>query len=130
MQEAVDAAQGLEPQFDRLRARLASMDDHIAAVLEGSLKKSDDMMNNNIQGATNLQQMIAVMVQAILEGTSHVAAAQEKSVQLAKQNTDDQNLWVQGLANAAASAASLTNQLVRTLCPYTDTDPPQAHDLP
>lgn len=128
MQEAVDAAQGLEPQFDRLRARLANMEDHIAAVLEGSLKKSGDMMNNNIQGAANLQQMIAVMVQAVLEGTSHVAAAQEKSVQLAKQNNDDQNLWVQGLANAAASAASLINQLVRTLCPYTDTDPPQADD--
>lgn len=115
MQEAINTAQGLEPQIDSLRARLANIEDDVAAALEGSLRKSDDMLNNNLRGAANLQQMIAVMVQAVLEGTSHVAAAQERSIQLAQQNNDDSSLWAIGLANAASSATTLNNELVCTI---------------
>lgn len=114
MQETVDTVQGLEPQLDRLRARLAGVENYVTVALEDSLKESGDMMNNNIQGAANLQQMIAVMIQAVLEGTSHVAAAQERSIQLVKQSNDDKSQWTRELANAAASATTLNNQLVRT----------------
>lgn len=123
MQEAVNTAQVLEPQLDHLRARLANIEDHVTAALEVSLKESDDMMKNNLQDAMNLQQMIAGMVQAVLEGTSHVAATQERSVQLAKRNNEENSHWAKELANAAASATTLNSQLVCTaqvLCPHTD----------
>lgn len=114
MQEAIDTVQGLEPKLDRLRTRLASVEDYVATTLEGSVKKSGDMINNNIQGAGNLHQMIAVMIKAVLEGTSHVAVAQEKSVQLAKQNSDGSNQWAQELARAASLTNAINTQLVRT----------------
>lgn len=113
MEEAVDTIRGLEPHIDFLRARLTDIEDHVSVALERPLKETGDVINNNIQGAANLQQMIASMIREVLEGTSHVAAARERSVQLAKQNSEDNSYWTQELSNAAASIISINNQLVR-----------------
>lgn len=111
-QKASTAVQDLEPQFDRLRERLVRVEDFVSDGLEQALKKSADSIKVSLHDATNLQQLIAVAMQTVLEGTSHVAASQEKSVQLADQNKDDMDNWAVAMAAAAATAMSLNKQIV------------------
>lgn len=118
MNEAADRVHGLKPEVDRLRARLISIEDTVIVALEDSLRQSGDMTNTNVQDAANLQRMIAAMVQAVLEGTSHVAATQERSIQLARQNHEDNRHWAKELATATASAITLNNHLVCTMYPH------------
>lgn len=89
------------------------VEDYISHDLEHSLKKSAESINTGLQDATNLQQLIVMTMQTVLEGTSHVAASQEKSVQLSNQNNADMDKWSVVMAAAAATAMSLNSQIVR-----------------
>lgn len=111
--KAGTAAQDLEPQFDRLREKLVRIEDYVSHNLEHALKNSAESINTGLHDATNLQRLIAMTLQSVLEGTSHVAASQEKSVQLANQNNDDMDKWSAVITAAAATAMSLNKQIVR-----------------
>lgn len=113
LQKASDAVEGLEPEIDRLRHKLARVEDYVSYDLEQALKKSGDSINTGLHDATNLQQLLAVAIQTILDGTSHVAAVQESSVQLAKQNEEGMDRWSASMATAAATVMALGNQIVR-----------------
>ncbi|ROW13508.1 hypothetical protein VPNG_04426 [Cytospora leucostoma] len=111
LQKASDAVEGLEPEIDRLRNKLARVEDYVSYDLEHALKKSGDSINTGLHDATNLQQLLAVAIQTILDGTSHVAAIQESSVQLAKQNEEGMDRWSASMATAAATVMALGNQI-------------------
>lgn len=111
-QKAGTAMQDMEPQLDRLREKLVQVEDYISYKLENTLKKSAESINTGLHDATNLQQLIAVTMKTVLDGTSQVAASQEKSVQLANQNNDDMDKWSVVIAAAAATAMSLNKQIV------------------
>ncbi|ROW03518.1 hypothetical protein VSDG_01360 [Cytospora chrysosperma] len=110
-QKAGTAMQDMEPQLDRLREKLVQVEDYISYKLENTLKKSAESINTGLHDATNLQQLIAVTMKTVLDGTSQVAASQEKSVQLANQNNDDMDKWSVVIAAAAATAMSLNKQI-------------------
>lgn len=102
----------LEPELDRLRRKLAEVDSYISQDLDASLKKSTESINNGLNDAANLQQIIAVMMQTVLDGTSHVAAAQERSMEVFGQGSNDLEKWAAVVATASASALSLNSQIV------------------
>lgn len=114
VQKAGDAVQGLEPELDHLRAKLASLEVYVTNDLQRTVERSGDSITEGQQSADHLQRLLAVMIQTVLKGTSQVAAAQVKSVQLADQRHDDIHNWVSAMQVAAASANTLNSQIVRT----------------
>lgn len=104
--------QDLEPELDRLRDKLAKVDDYISQGLESKLKKSTESISNGLNDAANLQQILAVMMQTMLDGTSHVAAAQERSMEVFGKGSNDLDDWAAVVARASASALSLNSQIV------------------
>lgn len=113
LQEAGTAVQGLEPHLDNLMERLARVEGFLSHDIEHALKKSGDMLNTGLHDATNLQQLLTVMIQTVLDGTSQAAVAQDQSVRLANQNNENLDNWSVVMAAAAATAISLNNQIVR-----------------
>lgn len=104
--------ENLEPELDRLRKKLAEVDSYISQDLDASLKKSSESIGNGLNDAANLQQIIAVMMQTVLDGTSHVAAAQERSMEVFGKGSSDLDKWAAVVATASASALSLNSQIV------------------
>lgn len=112
VQRTGDVIANLEPELDRLRDKLAEVDNYIAENLDNSLKKSSESISNGIMDAANLQRILAVMMQIVLDGTSHVAAAQERSMDVFVKRSNDLDNWAALVATASASALSLTSQIV------------------
>lgn len=104
--------ENLEPELDRLREKLAKVDDYVSHDLENALKKSSESISTGLNDATNLQQIIAVMMQTVLDSTSHVAAAQEKSMEVFGKGSDGLDKWAAAVATATESALSLNSQIV------------------
>lgn len=113
LQKAGTAVQGFEPELDRLREILTRVEKYVSIDIEHALKRSGDSIDANLHDATNLQQLLAVAIQTVLDGTSQVAAAQEKTVQLSNQNNEDMDHWSVMMAATAATAMSLNKQIVR-----------------
>lgn len=112
VQRAGDAVQGLEPELDRLRIKLANLEDYVTHNLDQSIQRSGDSLNDGLKDAAHLQRLLAVMVQTVLDGNSHIAATQEKSMELADQNVHKTNSWIALMEVAAASAFTLNSELV------------------
>lgn len=104
--------ENLEPELDRLREKLARVDSFISQDLDGTLKKSSESISHGLNDAANLQQILAVMMQTVLDGTSHVAAAQERSMEVVGKGSNDLDKWAAVVATASASALSLNSQIV------------------
>lgn len=102
----------LEAELDRLRHKLAKVDDYISQDLESTLTKSSESINNGLNNAANLQQILTVMMRTVLDGTSHVAAAQERSMEVFGKGSNDLHKWAAVVATASASALSLNTQIV------------------
>lgn len=115
LQRAGDAVHGLEPELERLRARLTNIEDYVTNDLGHSVKKSIESANDGLQAASQLQHLLGVMIQTVLEGASQVAAAQEKSVSISGQRDDEIGNWVNVITTAATSAEILNSQIVSTL---------------
>lgn len=104
--------ENLEPELERLREKLAKVDNYISQNLDRALKKSSESISNGLDDAANLQQMLTVMMQTVLDGTSHVAAAQERSMEVFGKGSNDFDTWAAVVATASASALSLNSQIV------------------
>lgn len=114
VQTAADAIQGLEPEFDRLRAKLAAIDDYISRDLDSSIKQSSSAVSHGVQDAAQLQRVLAAMIQTMLDGNAQAALAQDKSVALAEQREADLKDWALAMKGAVSSALTLNSQIVRT----------------
>lgn len=114
VKKAGDAVQGLEPDLDRLQLKLAKLTAHFNNDLQHTVQRSGDSITKGQKGAENLQHLLAVMIQTVLDGTSQVAAAQVKSVELADQGKNDINSWVAVMEAAASSAHNLNSRIVCT----------------
>lgn len=115
VQRTGDLIASLDPELDRLRDKLAKVDSYISETLDSSLKKSSESISNGLVDAANLQRILAVMMQTVLDGTSHVAAAQEKSMDVFVKGSNDLDKWAALVATASASALSLTSQIVSNI---------------
>ncbi|KAG8169350.1 hypothetical protein KVR01_000095 [Diaporthe batatas] len=111
VQRTGDVIASLEPELDRLREKLATADSFITDNLDIALRRSGESISNGLVDAANLQRILAVMMQTVLDGTSHVAAAQERSMDVFVEGSKDLNRWAALVATASASALSLTNEI-------------------
>lgn len=112
VQKTSAVIENLGPELDLLRSKLAKVDSYISQDLDSTLKKSSESISNGLNDAANLQQMLTVMMQTMLDGTSHVAAAQERSMEVFGRASNDLNSWAAVVATASASALSLNSQIV------------------
>lgn len=112
VQRTGDIIANLDPELDRLRDKLAKVESYISENLDNSLKKSSESITNGLVDAANLQRILAVMMQTVLDGTSHVAAAQERSIDVFVKGGNDLDRWAALVATASASALSLNSQIV------------------
>lgn len=104
--------ENLEAELDRLRDKLAKVDNYISQDLESTLTKSSESISNGLNDAANLQQILTVMMRTVLDGTSHVAAAQERSMEVFGKGSNDLDKWAALVATASSSALSLNSQIV------------------
>lgn len=102
----------LEPELERLREKLAKVERYISKDLDSALKKSSESISNGLNDAANLRQILAVMMQTVLDGTSHVSAAQERSMEVFDKGSQDLDRWAAVVATASVSALSLNSQIV------------------
>lgn len=115
MQKAGGSINALEPNIERLRARLAKVEDLVTNSLDHAAEKSRNSISEGLQNAEHLQRMLAVMIQAAVDGTSLIAARHENSLDLARQREEDLSTVLGVLAAAAGSAQVLNSQIVRTM---------------
>lgn len=122
VQTAADAIQGLGPEFDRLRAKLTAIDKYITSDLDSSVKHTSDTINHGIQDATQLQRLLAAMIQTMLDSNSQAVIHQDNAVALAEQRDADLSTWAAVMKSATSSALSLNSRIVRiylsTAAPY------------
>lgn len=102
----------LEPELERLREKLEKVERYISKDLDSALKKSSESISNGLNDAANLRQILAVMMQTVLDGTSHVSAAQERSMEVFDKGSQDLDRWAAVVATASVSALSLNSQIV------------------
>lgn len=104
--------ENLGAELDRLRHKLGKVDNYISQDLESTLTKSSESISNGLNDAANLQQILTVMMQTVFDGTAHVAAAQERSMEIFEKGGNDLDKWAAVVATASASALSLNSQIV------------------
>lgn len=112
VQKAADVAQSLEPEFEKLQAKLSAIEDFVNTRLDISVRRSDDSISNGIKFADQLQQILAAMIQTALDGDSRLANAQEHSIALFEKREADLRDWTDVLATATASVQALNSQIV------------------
>ena len=109
--EAIDK---LNPRVNDLKNGLDQVHQYLVADLKESMQKSSDTVKEGIAHAENLQRMLTVLVSSVLQGTSKLAAANEKSIQEASMKANTEMSAVMAIvATAAASSVSLQKQIVR-----------------
>ena len=109
--EAIDR---LNPRVNDLKNGLDQVHQYLVADLKESMQKSSDTVKEGIAHAENLQRMLTVLVSSVLQGTSKLAAANEKSIQEASMKANTEMSAVMAIvATAAASSVSLQKQIVR-----------------
>lgn len=113
VQRAGAVIEQLEPELDSLREKLAKVERYISKDLDSALKKSSESISNGLNDAANLRQILAVMMQTVLDGTSHVSAAQERSMEVFDKGSQELKRWAAVVATASGSALSLNSQIVR-----------------
>lgn len=111
--KAAKAFQDLEPEFESLRAKMATIEKHLAQNLEYYVQRSGDAISHGLKDANQLQRMLTVMIQTVSEGKSQFASAQENYVALVEGRQADLDHWAAAMATAAASAQTLYSRLVR-----------------
>ncbi len=81
--------------------------------LSVTLKRSSNTINESITSAEDLQQLLLVLIRTALESNAQLAVAQEASLeQVTSKANNELNALITVVATAAASSASLQQQIV------------------
>ncbi len=112
--QAAEAMDQLNPHIDRLRDDISGVRSYLSKDLAAALQDSKGLVNDGIEHAQNLQQMLAVMMKTVINGQSEVASAQEQSLGFVTQKANEElGAIMAAMATAVASSMSLQNQIVR-----------------
>ncbi|KAJ4423098.1 hypothetical protein N0V82_002227 [Gnomoniopsis sp. IMI 355080] len=111
LQNAADAVQGMDPEFEKLRAKIATIEEYVTQDLGYVVQRSGDSINDGLKNADELQRILAVMIQTALDGNSHIASAQRNSIALAERKEADLSDWAAVMTTATASAQALNSQI-------------------
>ena len=106
----------LTPQVDKLRHDLAGVQSYLARDLKKALQQSTSFVNEGLENAASLQQILAVLMKTVVEGNSQVAFAQQQSLEHVSSRTNkEMAVFMTAMAAAVASSASLQNEIVSNL---------------
>ena len=109
--EAIDR---LNPRVNDIKSGLDKVHQYLVSDLKESMQQSSDTVKEGIAHAENLQRMLAVLMSSVLQGTSQLAAANEKFIQEASLKvTTEMSAVMAIVATAASSSVSLQKQIVR-----------------
>lgn len=112
--QAAERVDQLNPHIDQLRDGLARVEEYLARDMEQAVRKSEAWVKSGLEHAVNLEQMLAVLLQTVMDSNARVAAAHGESVELATRKVNDElSAFVSVIASAAASSMALHNQIVR-----------------
>lgn len=112
--QAAERVDQLNPHIDQLRDGLARVEEYLARDMEQAVRKSEAWVKSGLEHAVNLEQVLAVLLQTVMDSNARVAAAHGESVELATRKVNDElSAFVSVIASAAASSMALHNQIVR-----------------
>ncbi|KAK0739150.1 hypothetical protein B0T21DRAFT_346496 [Apiosordaria backusii] len=110
--QSMESLDKLAPKVDELREGLSKLESYLSGDLDFAMRKSTESMQDSLQNAEGLQQLLSVLFANVLEGSSRVAHAHETSIQHAsKRVNDDMGALIDILSTAVASSASLSLQI-------------------
>ena len=103
----------LVPQVDSFGESLSRFESYLSGDLHQILRKSVKTGNAGLENAANLQRLLNVMINSVLEGSSQVASAHERSIDLASRGNSELNALTSEVAAVVSTLVSLGNQIVR-----------------
>ncbi|KAK3290576.1 uncharacterized protein B0H64DRAFT_331871 [Chaetomium fimeti] len=110
--QSVERLEQLTPQIGRLSKELAKLESYLSGDLNLALRQSSKSINDGLQHADNLQQLLRMLLANVLESNSQLALAYEQSLQRASQRVnDDMGALVAVLSTAMTSSSSLQKQI-------------------
>jgi len=111
--QVTEAMESLTPQVDELRQGLTGVQDFLTKELHAALHQSATSVREGFENAAHLQQLITVLLKTVMDGNSQVASAQEQSLErVTLKASDGMAVFVNAMAAAVASSASLQNEIV------------------
>ncbi|KAK2074579.1 hypothetical protein P8C59_008774 [Phyllachora maydis] len=111
-QEAAEKIEQLNPQVAMLKDELLKAREYIAADLTDTMMKSSHAMQNNLQDAGDLQQLLRVLLKTVLENQSSISSSHAQSLSVLTEKADEELSGLMVIAAAAvASAAALQTQI-------------------
>jgi chromosome segregation ATPase len=111
--QSVERLEQLTPQIGRLSKEVAKLESYLSGDLDLALRQSSKSINDGLQHADNLQQLLRMLLANVLESNSQLALAYEQSLQRASQRVnDDMGALVAVLSTAMTSSSSLQKQIV------------------
>lgn len=117
-QEAAEKIEQLNPQVAMLKDELLKAREYIAADLTDTMMKSSHAMQNNLQDAGDLQQLLRVLLKTVLENQSSISSSHAQSLSVLTEKADEELSGLMVIAAAAvASAAALQTQIVSSSAP-------------
>jgi len=103
----------LTPQVHKLRDDLAGVQDFLAKELKATLRQSTTSAQAGLENASNLQQLITVLLKTVMDANSQVAFAHEQSLERVGTKTNNEiAVFMATIAAAVASSASLQGEIV------------------
>lgn len=112
---AVDNLEMLSPEIDHLSDKLAGL----SGGLEQIFRQSTDTARDSQQEVEGLRRLINLLLKQALEGNAELASVHEVSVRQASMMASDEfGALAAIVATAAASSASLQEQIVSNPCPW------------
>jgi hypothetical protein len=111
MMESLDQ---LNPQIHGFKAELEKIQTYLTVELGKTATQSKETIQESIQGASQLQELLMSLFRTALEGQSQMTSFHELSLrQVTKQADEELSGLAMAVAAAVASTSSLQNHMVR-----------------
>ncbi|KAK0667979.1 hypothetical protein QBC41DRAFT_394757 [Cercophora samala] len=109
--QSMESLDRLAPKVDELREGLSKLESYLSGDLDFAMRKSTESMQDSLENAEGLQQLLRLLFVNVLEGSSRVAHAHETSLEHTKKANDDMGALMDIVSTAVASSASLSQQI-------------------
>ena len=114
-----EAIEQLGPQVDKLRHELVHVQDFLEGELNEALQQSASSVQGGLEDASNLRQLLAVLLKTVIDGNSLVAFSHEQSLQhVASKVNHELTVFMTAMATAAGSSTSLQDDIVSTITTF------------
>lgn len=111
--QSMENLEKLSPQINQLKGSLADLEQYLSRDVKNVLGKSTESLQDSLENAQTLQQLMHILVANVIESNSRLASAHEVSVQQVSQRASaDIGALMAVVATVSASSDSLQRQMV------------------